>query len=241
MSTTQSPAPSAGRATTIDELPYIDLESDQFALTPYEILDETRNQTWAARTHMGIMALSHEAVQDLYSDTRLRQPGVETFKLQGIHDGVACRRGYDDVAQQRQLGVHVRRPVHRGDHRYRQVLVRYFELLDARDTGGLVALFAATGTLVAPGTGGLPMVGAELGAFFHGVGPVRARHIVLHEAQNSRVSYVEGFSRPVESGPPRYFLASALLDGKRLITRLTILVGDPLTDEQERAITGAAP
>lgn len=74
---------------TIADLPYIDLESEQFAATPYEILDETRNRAWAARTHMGIMILSHTAAQELYADTRLRQPGVETFKLQGIYSGVA--------------------------------------------------------------------------------------------------------------------------------------------------------
>jgi hypothetical protein len=82
-------APVVAPGGTIADLPYIDLESEQFAATPYEILDETRRRTWAARTHMGIMILSHTAAQELYADARLRQPGVETFKLQGIHDGVA--------------------------------------------------------------------------------------------------------------------------------------------------------
>jgi cytochrome P450 len=81
--------PGTGGPATIDELPYIDLESEQFGRTPYQILDDTRNRTWAARTHMGIMILSHTAAQELYADTRLRQPGIETFKLQGIYQGVA--------------------------------------------------------------------------------------------------------------------------------------------------------
>jgi cytochrome P450 len=89
MTTTENSVPTIGGPTTIEELPYIDLESEDFAATPYDILDDMRQRTWAARTHMGIMVLSHQAAEELYADARIRQPGVETFKLQGIHEGVA--------------------------------------------------------------------------------------------------------------------------------------------------------
>jgi cytochrome P450 len=89
MSTTKITVPMSGGAATIEELPFIDLEGEDFAARPYDILDDMRQRTWAARTHMGIMVLSHQAAEELYADTRLRQPGVETFKLQGIYEGVA--------------------------------------------------------------------------------------------------------------------------------------------------------
>jgi hypothetical protein len=89
MTITNNTGPGAGAATTIAELPYIDLEGEEFAAAPFEMLDRMREQTWAARTHMGIMLLSHDSVQEIYADPRLRQPGIETFKLQGIHEGVA--------------------------------------------------------------------------------------------------------------------------------------------------------
>lgn len=115
-------------------------------------------------------------------------------------------------------------------------LVRYFALLDARDIDGLLALFAPTGTLISPGTNGLPLGGAGLKEFFQGLPPAAAHHVINTGAQNGGVSLAEGLSRPLQPGPARFFLASALLDDNGLITRFTTLVGDQLSDEQERAI-----
>jgi hypothetical protein len=109
-------------------------------------------------------------------------------------------------------------------------------LLDARDTDGLLALFAPGGALVSPGTGGLPLGGAGLKKFFSGLGPVLAQHVVTAGAQSAGVSLAEGFSRPSQSASPRFLIASALLDGAGLITRITMLVSEPLDPDRERAL-----
>jgi cytochrome P450 len=72
---------------TIADLPYLDLEGAEFLESPYEVLQQAREQAWAARTAAGIMVLSFEAINDLYSDPRLRQPGTITFEMQGITSG----------------------------------------------------------------------------------------------------------------------------------------------------------
>jgi hypothetical protein len=121
-------------------------------------------------------------------------------------------------------------------------LVRYFALLDARDIDGLVAMFAPTGIMITTaGTGGRPLCGrSDLRDFFVGVGPAVAHHVVTEAAESPTVSLAEGLSRPLQSGPTRFFLASALLDNSSLIRRFTTLVWDQLTAEQERAIVHAA-
>jgi hypothetical protein len=121
------------------------------------------------------------------------------------------------------------------------ILVRYFALLDARDIYGLVSMFAPSALMITTaGTGGRPLRGRDaLRGFFVSAGPALARHRITQSAENSRVSLAEGLSLPVESGPTRFFLASALLDDSGLITRFTTLVWDQLTAEQEKAIVHA--
>jgi hypothetical protein len=120
-------------------------------------------------------------------------------------------------------------------------LVRYFALLDARDIDGLVAMFEPTAIMITTaGTVGRPLRGRDnLRSFFLRAGPAQAHHVVTEGAESSRVSLAEGLSRPLESGPTRFFLASALLDDSGLITRFTTLVWDQLTAEQELAIVRA--
>lgn len=84
MSTTQDTATGA-----LADLPYLDMESEDFFANAYERLDEMRRSTWAARTAMGVVLLSHKAIQDLYADPRFRQPGIEVFKFQGVTEGPA--------------------------------------------------------------------------------------------------------------------------------------------------------
>jgi cytochrome P450 len=74
---------------TVADLPYLDMESEDFFAAPYERLDAMRRQSWAARSAMGVVLLSHKAIQDLYADPRLRQPGIEVFKFQGVTEGPA--------------------------------------------------------------------------------------------------------------------------------------------------------
>ena len=74
---------------TLADLPYADLEGEEYAKAPYDYLDRMREQTWCARTAIGLMVLSYEAIQDVYRDPRFRTPGVDTYKLQGVTSGIA--------------------------------------------------------------------------------------------------------------------------------------------------------
>ena len=73
----------------IDDLPFLDLSSDEFFNDSYRMLTEMRERTWAARTEIGIMMLGYEDIDRILTDTRFRQPGVVTFEMQGVTDGPA--------------------------------------------------------------------------------------------------------------------------------------------------------
>jgi len=74
---------------TLADLPYLDMESEDFLAAAYERLDAMRRRTWAARTDMGVVLLSHTAIQTLSTDSRLMQPGVQVWKYQGVTGGLA--------------------------------------------------------------------------------------------------------------------------------------------------------
>lgn len=73
----------------LGDLPYADLEGDEYAKAPYDYLDRMREQTWGARTAIGLMVLGYDAIQDVYNDPRFRTPGVDSFKIQGVTEGLA--------------------------------------------------------------------------------------------------------------------------------------------------------
>jgi cytochrome P450 len=74
---------------TLADLPYADLEGEEYAAAPYDYLDRMREQTWGARTAIGLIVLSYDAIQEVYNDPRFRTPGVDTYKLQGVTSGIA--------------------------------------------------------------------------------------------------------------------------------------------------------
>jgi cytochrome P450 len=74
---------------TLADLPYADLEGQEYATAPYDYLDRMREQTWGARTAIGLMVLGYDAIQEVYNDPRFRTPGVDSFKLQGVTSGLA--------------------------------------------------------------------------------------------------------------------------------------------------------
>lgn len=74
---------------TLADLPYADLEGEEYAAAPYDYLDRMREQSWGARTAIGLMVLGYEAIQDVYKDARFRTPGVDSFKIQGVTSGLA--------------------------------------------------------------------------------------------------------------------------------------------------------
>jgi cytochrome P450 len=82
MSTTQS-------STNIEQLPYLDQESEAYLTAPYDVLNEARRRHWAARNSLGIAILGYEATQEIYDDDRFRTPGVKTLEIQGVTRGLA--------------------------------------------------------------------------------------------------------------------------------------------------------
>jgi hypothetical protein len=80
---------SAASPLTLADLPYADLEGPEYAAAPYDYLDRIREQTWGARTAIGLMVLGYDAIQEVYNDPRFRTPGVDTYKLQGVTSGIA--------------------------------------------------------------------------------------------------------------------------------------------------------
>jgi cytochrome P450 len=72
---------------TIADLPFLDMEGEEFLHRPYEVLDAMRERAWAARTNAGIMVLRYDAINELLSDLRLHQPGTITLEMQGIMSG----------------------------------------------------------------------------------------------------------------------------------------------------------
>ena len=69
---------------TLADLPYADLEGEEYAAAPYDYLDRMRAQTWGARTAIGLMVLRYDAIQDVYKESRFRTPGVDSVKIQGV-------------------------------------------------------------------------------------------------------------------------------------------------------------
>jgi cytochrome P450 len=76
---------------TIDQLPYLDMESEEFIKDSNQLLTKMRDRTWAARTHLGIILFDYDVIETLLPDPRFRQPGINTFEVQGVHGGA----GYD--------------------------------------------------------------------------------------------------------------------------------------------------
>lgn len=74
---------------TLADLPYADLEGDEYTRAPYDYLDRMRERTWGARTSIGLMVLAYDAIQEVYNDPRFRTPGVATYELQGVTSGIA--------------------------------------------------------------------------------------------------------------------------------------------------------
>jgi cytochrome P450 len=73
----------------VSDLPFLDVESDEFVANSTAMLRDMRNVTWLARTNIGVMTLSYEGSEAILKDTRFKQPGVLTFELQGITSGPA--------------------------------------------------------------------------------------------------------------------------------------------------------